>query len=153
MTKIGVIGSGEVCDETWRLAHEVGKEIGKKADLVCGGLGGVMEAASKGCKEADGDTIGIIPSNDKRDANDFIDHVVVTGLGEARNVLVVKSSDVLIAIEGGWGTLSEIAISKKCGKEVIGLGGGFSEQMFDLGFIERSCSPEEAVEMALNCLD
>ena len=120
--QIGVIGAGQCSSEIEKLAEEVGKEIARnKAVLVCGGLGGVMEASARGAKQEGGNTIGILPGVSFEDANPFIDIPIVTGLSHARNVLVVRSSHALIAIEGGYGTLSEIAIALKIGKPVIGL--------------------------------
>jgi uncharacterized protein (TIGR00725 family) len=120
--QIGVIGAGECSPEADKLAFEVGREIARnKAILVCGGLGGVMEASCRGAKQEGGITVGILPGISLSDANPFIDVPIVTGMGHARNVVVVRSSDALIAIEGGYGTLSEIAIALKLGKPVIGL--------------------------------
>ena len=120
--QIGVIGAGQCSSEIEKLAEEVGKEIARnKAVLVCGGLGGVMEASARGAKQEGGNTVGILPGVSFEDANPFIDIPIVTGLSHARNVLVVRSSHALIAIEGGYGTLSEIAIALKIGKPVVGL--------------------------------
>jgi uncharacterized protein (TIGR00725 family) len=91
------------------------------ATLVCGGLGGVMEGACRGAREGGGQTVGILPGQDKAQANRYVDIPIVTDLGQARNVLVVRNSDLLIAISGGYGTLSEISIALKIGKPVIGL--------------------------------
>ena len=91
------------------------------AVVVCGGLGGVMEAACRGAKEVGGHTVGILPGTDRAAANPFVDTVVPTGLGEARNALVVRAADALIAVGGGYGTLSEIAFALKAGKRVVGL--------------------------------
>ena len=119
---IGVIGSGSCSDNTYNLARDVGFEIGKRAwTLVCGGLGGVMEGVSKGCLEANGMTIGLLPGLEKESANPYIRVPIPTGLGEGRNLLVVRASDILIAISGGHGTLSEIALGLKMNKPVIGL--------------------------------
>jgi uncharacterized protein (TIGR00725 family) len=105
------------------LAEQVGAEIaGAGAILICGGLGGVMEAAARGAKRAGGLTVGITPGTDARETNPYIDVPVVTGLGEARNVLIVRSCDAVIAIAGSYGTLSEIAFALKLGVSVIGLG-------------------------------
>jgi uncharacterized protein (TIGR00725 family) len=90
--------------------------------LVCGGLGGVMEAACRGAKGAGGTTIGILPGSERAAANAFVDVAVPTGLGEARNALVVRAADAVIAVGGGYGTLSEIALALKAGKPVVGLG-------------------------------
>jgi uncharacterized protein (TIGR00725 family) len=90
--------------------------------LVCGGLGGVMQAACRGAKEAGGTTVGILPGSDRDDANSFVDIAVPTGLGEGRNVLVVRAADALVAVGGGYGTLSEIALALRAGKRVVGIG-------------------------------
>ena len=120
--QIGIIGASECSLEIERLAEEVGREIARnKAILVCGGLGGVMEASARGAKQEGGITVGILPGFSFEDANSFIDIPIVTGLNHARNVLVVRSSHALIAIEGGYGTLSEIAIALKLRKPVVGL--------------------------------
>lgn len=119
---VGVIGAGECTDLTYKTAQNLGFEIGKRGwILVCGGLGGVMEAAAKGCVEAGGMTLGILPGSKRNSANPYIRIAVPTGLGEGRNLLVVRASDVLVSIAGGYGTLSEIALALKAGKTVIGL--------------------------------
>jgi len=107
---IGVIGANFCHKKVAKLAYEVGEEIAKTgAILVCGGLGGVMEAACQGAKESGGMTIGIIPGVKKSDANPYVDIPIVTGLGYARNILVVRNSQAVIALPGKYGTLSEIA--------------------------------------------
>ncbi|EQB63595.1 MAG: hypothetical protein RBG1_1C00001G1174 [candidate division Zixibacteria bacterium RBG-1] len=107
---IGVIGANHCSKQVAKLAYEVGQEIAKTgAILVCGGLGGVMEAACQGAKEQGGTTIGIIPGVKKEEANPYVDFPIVTGLGYARNILVVKNSQAVIALPGKYGTLSEIA--------------------------------------------
>jgi conserved hypothetical protein, DprA/Smf-related, family 1 len=104
------------------LAEEVGREIAKrKGVLICGGLTGVMEGAARGAKKEGGLTIGIIPSESADDANPFIDIPIVTGLRDARNIIVVRSSEAIIAIHGKYGTLSEIAFAFKFKVPVIGL--------------------------------
>lgn len=104
------------------MAEEVGRELAKRgATLVCGGLGGVMEAACKGAKEAGGHTIGILPGDSCADANPYVDIPIVTGMGEMRNVIIIKSVQAAIAIEGEFGTLSEIAHALSTGTPVIGL--------------------------------
>jgi uncharacterized protein (TIGR00725 family) len=120
--QIGVIGGGTCSPEIYAIAQEVGREIAQNGfSLVCGGLGGVMEAACRGAREAGGITIGILPTSDKRDANPYVDFVIPTGLGQARNVLVVHASDALVAVDGETGTLSEIAIALKVGKPIVGI--------------------------------
>jgi uncharacterized protein (TIGR00725 family) len=114
--------------------------------LVCGGLGGVMEAACRGAKEAGGTTVGILPGSDRSDANPHVDVAVSTGLGEARNALVVRAADALIAIGGGYGTLSEVALALRAGKRVVGLG------TWDVEGVEMAGSPEAAVAAVLRDL-
>ena len=121
--RLGVLGPGAATESALALAEEVGAEIARRgAIMVCGGLGGVMEAAARGAKQAGGLTVGILPGFDAREANEFIDVPVATGMGEARNVLVVRSSNAVIAIAGSFGTLSEIALALKMGVPVVGLG-------------------------------
>ncbi|MCX5711112.1 MAG: TIGR00725 family protein [Candidatus Omnitrophica bacterium] len=121
-TVVGVIG-GRVCaPEVERKAQELGMKLTKVADyLACGGLGGVMEAVCSGFKAAGGITIGILPGYDKKDANAYVDIAIPTGLGLARNVLVVKAADVVVALPGEAGTLSEIAYCLQFGIPVISL--------------------------------
>jgi len=119
---IGVIGAGTCNQNIYLTAYEVGKEIGKRGyGLICGGMGGVMEASAKGCQENGGLTIGIIPHKNKEEANPYLDIVIPTGMGIMRNLLIVRSAAVLIAIDGRYGTLSEIAFALQIGKPVIGL--------------------------------
>ena len=119
---IGVIGAGTCPAGTYDIARNLGSEIGKKGwALVCGGLTGVMEGAARGCSEAGGMTVGILPGLDKRSANPYIAVPIPTGLGDGRNLLVVRCSDVLVAVSGGYGTLSEIALALKAQKPVIAL--------------------------------
>lgn len=120
--QISVIGSSEPDSEFLPLAREVGRAIAARgAVLICGGLGGVMEAAARGAKEKGGLTIGILPDYSKQSANPYIDIAVPTGLGHARNVLVVAAGDLIVALPGSHGTRSEIAIALKMGKPVIGV--------------------------------
>ena len=119
---ISVIGGEQCSKEIYNMAIEVGRRIAKMgAILVTGGRGGVMEAASKGAKMENGITIGILPSNDRQEGNDYLDYKIVTGLGYARNILVVLNGDIIIAIDGHYGTLSEIAYAVEYGKPVYGL--------------------------------
>ena len=143
---IGVIGAGDCSDEICELAEKVGQGIAAAgAVLVCGGMGGVMEAAARGAKKQGGVTIGILPGVEKTHANPHIDFPIVTGLGEGRNLLVVRNSDVLIAFPGKFGTLSEIAFALKLGKPVIGL-----STWNVSGEIIKAGGAQEAVTIALN---
>ena len=136
-----MIGSG---DEPTVAAAEVGRLLAERgAVLVCGGRGGAMEAACRGAKEAGGLTVGILPGSDRSEANPFVDVVVPKGLGEARNALVVGAADVVIAVGGGYGTLSEIALALKAGKRVIGLG------TWEIEGVTAVEGPESAVAAAL----
>jgi uncharacterized protein (TIGR00725 family) len=119
---IAVIGGGKCTPSEALLAEEVGRELAKhKAVLVCGGLGGIMEAACRGASLESGLTMGILPGNDPADANPYVRIPVVTGIGQARNLAVVKSSQAVIAIDGEYGTLSEIAFALSNNIPVIGL--------------------------------
>jgi uncharacterized protein (TIGR00725 family) len=119
---IAVVGAGRCSADVAALAEAVGCELARRgAVLVCGGLGGVMEAACRGAKSAGGLTIGILPGSSRGDANRYVDVPIVTGMGEARNVLVVQSAQAVIAIHGEYGTLSEIAHALKLGIPVVGL--------------------------------
>jgi uncharacterized protein (TIGR00725 family) len=119
---VAVIGDG-VCDAaTAAMAEEVGRRLAEAgATIICGGLGGVMEAACRGAKAAGGQTVGILPGDRADDANPFVDIAIVTGMGEARNLLVVKSAKAVVAVGGRYGTLSEIAFALKLGKPVVGI--------------------------------
>jgi len=119
---VSVIGGHECTDEIEALSFDVGKVIAQSGHiLVCGGLTGVMQHACRGAKSAGGTTIGILPSADKRDANPYVDIVIPTGIGLARNMIVVLSADVVVAIGGSYGTLSEIAYALQFQKRVFGL--------------------------------
>ncbi len=119
---IGVIGGGEVSPKVASIAEEVGKEIARRgAVLVCGGLGGVMEAACRGASGEGGLTIGILPGENRQAANTYVKIPIVTGIGYARNVAVVKSAQAVIAVDGSYGTLTEIAHALQSGIPVIGL--------------------------------
>ena len=141
---IGVIGASKISAEFEKLAWEVGREIAKRGGiLVCGGLGGVMETACRGAKETGGMTIGILPGLNRKEANPYIDIAITTGLLEMRNLIIVRTSDALIAIAKGLGTLSEIAFALKLGKSVIGLGSWNNE----LPLIQAK-TPQQAVAKA-----
>lgn len=122
---IAVIGAGDCGDDdpTALLAEAVGRLVAQAGGvLVCGGLGGVMAAACRGAKSVGGTTVGLLPGSDRRGANEWVDVVLATGLGEARNVLVVRAADAVIAIGGEYGTLSELAFALKIGVPVVGIG-------------------------------
>jgi uncharacterized protein (TIGR00725 family) len=120
---IGVIGGSEVSPPLAKLAEEIGREIAwHGAVLVCGGLAGVMEAACKGASDEGGVTIGILPGDDRNSANPYVNIPIVTGIGYARNVAVVRTSQAVIAIDGSYGTLTEIGYALQAGIPVIGLG-------------------------------
>jgi uncharacterized protein (TIGR00725 family) len=126
------------------VAEEVGRLLARRgAVVVCGGLGGVMEAACRGARSEHGVAVGILPGLDRRAANPHVSVAVATGLGEARNALVVRAADALIAVGGAYGTLSEIALALKAGKRVIGLG------TWEIEGVKRADGPEAAVEAAL----
>jgi uncharacterized protein (TIGR00725 family) len=121
---VAVIGSSrvELGSEAWGLAEEVGRRLAEAGvTVVCGGRGGVMEAASKGAAEAGGTVIGILPGNSIGEANSHCTHVVASDVGHARNLAVVASGEVVIAIDGEWGTLSEIGLARALGRRVVAL--------------------------------
>jgi uncharacterized protein (TIGR00725 family) len=122
---IGVIGASRPSPDSLRMAEAVGRAIAlRSAVLVCGGLGGVMEAAAQGAFEAGGEVLGILPGPDSRSANPYVTLAVPTNMGHARNVIIAHTADVLIAVGGEYGTLSETAIGLKLGKPVFVLPGG-----------------------------
>ena len=119
---IGIVGSGEARPQELALAEEAGAAVAEAgAGLVCGGLGGVMEAACRGARSRGGLTLGLLPGLDRDAANGWVIAAVPTGLGEARNALVVRAADAMVAIGGGWGTLSEIALALRAGLPVVGV--------------------------------
>ena len=119
---IAVIGGQRTEESLLHEAEKIGRLIaGRGAVLVCGGLGGVMEAASRGAKAEGGTTVGILPESDARKANQHIDIPVATGMGAGRNVIIARTADALIAVGGEYGTLSEIAFALQMGKPVVGV--------------------------------
>lgn len=119
---IAVVGGNIATEEIYKKAYQVGKIIAEKNYiLICGGLGGVMEAVSKGAKENNGLTIGILPGKSKTDANPYIDIPIVTAMSNARNAIIARTCDLAIAINGKYGTLSEIAYCLNFGKTVLGI--------------------------------
>lgn len=121
--KIGIIGGAKPPPKFREVAYQVGRMVAEKgAILVCGGLSGTMEAAAKGARDHNGLTIGILPGYSPRDANPYIEIPIATGLGYSRNSLVAMNSDILVAVDGEYGTLSEIAYGCIYGKKIIGIG-------------------------------
>jgi uncharacterized protein (TIGR00725 family) len=145
---VAVVGSGTARGDLYEQALEVGKLVAERgATVVCGGLSGVMEAAARGATEAGGTAIGILPDEDRGRANPYLTYSVATGAGQARNLAVVCSGDVVVAVGGEYGTLSEIGLARKVGRPVVVLEG------WDLGehVIARS-SPQDAVEASFGLL-
>ncbi|HTY45233.1 MAG TPA: TIGR00725 family protein [Patescibacteria group bacterium] len=136
---VAVIGGRKCTQDVEQLAHDLGKKLVKVVDiLVCGGLGGVMVAVCQGFKAAGGLTIGILPSYDKKDANPYVDIAIPTGMGLARNVLVVKSAEVVVALPGEAGTLSEIAYCLQFGIPVISLNSWDIPGVIKVGTLEEA---------------
>ena len=152
--RIAVCGAGRCDEPTAEVARQVGRLLAASgALLLCGGLGGVMAAACRGAHEAGGLTIGLLPGSDPDEANPDVDVPIATGMGQARNVVLVLSAEAVIAVGGEAGTLSEIALALKAGRPVIGLGtwrltrsDGTPESR-----VRYASTPEEAVRLALGC--
>jgi uncharacterized protein (TIGR00725 family) len=141
--QVAVVGSGV---EHEARAEEVGRLLAERGcTVVCGGHGEVMAAAARGAKSAGGTTIGILPGERRADANEWVDHVIVTGIGHARNLAVVASGEAVIAVGGEWGTLAEIGFARTLGRPVVIL-----EPGWEIDGVERAASPAEAVERALS---
>jgi len=140
---IAVIGGRECNDTQYQIAREVGRLIAEKgAVLVCGGRTGIMEAVCRGAAEAGGITVGILPGGDSRDANEWVTVPIATGIGLARNAIIIRSASAAIAISGSYGTLSEIAYCKQFGVPVVGI------QSWDIQGILNVDTPEEAIRQA-----
>lgn len=143
--QVAVIGSGA---ENEARAEEVGRLLAKRGCVVVtGGLGEVMAAAARGAKSAGGTTIGILPGESRRDANEWSDYAVVTGIGHARNLAVVASGDAVIAVGGSWGTLAEIGFASRLGRPTVVL-----EPGWEIAGVARAATPEQAVDRALRDL-
>jgi uncharacterized protein (TIGR00725 family) len=148
--QVAVVGAGAGGADPERAAEEVGRLLAEAgARVVCGGLGGVMEAVARGAAGAGGDVIGIVPTASAGDANEFVTHPVATGIGQARNLAVVASADAVIAIGGAWGTLSEIALARRLGRSVVGLGTWEVRSPTGEDGIEVADEPAAAVRLAL----
>ena len=145
---VAVVGSGTATGELYEQAWEVGRLVAERGGtVVCGGLSGIMEAAARGAAEAGGTAIGILPDEDRRRANEYLTYSITTGMGHARNLAVVCSGDVVIALNGEYGTLSEIGLARKVGRPVVSL------ESWELpGHVVVASSPEEAVETVFEIL-
>jgi uncharacterized protein (TIGR00725 family) len=152
---ISVIGGKDCAAEEERIAEEVGAELGRRGiTLVCGGLGGVMEAACRGARSAGGTTVGVLPGSSREAANPYVDIPIVTGMGEARNVIVAFSGQAVIAIDGEYGTLSEIAHARRAGIPVVGLNTwSLSNKGKEDDSIIVAASAKEAVEKAVAAIE
>ena len=148
---VAVVGPAACTQEEEGLAAEVGRLLAQAdAAVVCGGLGGVMAAACRGAASSGGLTIGLLPGEDRSEANQWVGVAIPTGLGEARNALVARVADAMIAVGGGFGTLSEIAFALKLGRPVVGIGTwSLSAEGLGPDPILRVAEPEEAVRLVL----
>lgn len=153
-TFIAVIGSSQASAEELKTAEEVGRLIARNGGtLVCGGMGGVMEAACRGAHDEGGLTVGILPGENTQSANEFVQIPIVTGIGYARNVAVVKSAGAVIAVGGSYGTLSEIAYALQSGLPVIGLDTwSIARRGENNCAILNAATPSEAVTKALSMI-
>ena len=148
MPYVAIVGSGEAGPDEQRRAEAVGSALARAgATVVCGGLGGVMAAACRGARAENGLTVGILPGGDRTSANEWVMVAIPTGIGELRNGLVVRAADAVIAIGGGPGTLSEIALALKTGVPVLGL------DTWEIEGVERMSGAEAAVSRALELAD
>lgn len=152
---IAVVGPSAGTPTELALGEAVGRRIAEAGGvLVCGGMGGVMEAAAGGSAAAGGRSVGILPSDSRLDANPYVTVAVATGMGEARNAIVVRTADVVIAVHGEFGTLSEIALALKMGKPVVGLGTWeLARDGEPVDAIVLASDPDEAVAKALQLAD
>lgn len=151
---IAVIGEGSCDEATATQAEEVGRLVaGAGAVLVCGGMGGVMEAACRGARAAGGVTLGILPGLDRAEGNPYLDYSIVTGIGHARNLAVAASGDAVIAVGGRFGTLSEIGLARKAGRPVVVLGGWEIKRDGQAPEgIMHAGTPAEAARLALDAI-
>jgi uncharacterized protein (TIGR00725 family) len=148
--RVSVIGGSTVTDAEYELARQAGERLAEQGhELVCGGLGGVMEAACRGAAGAGGHTIGILPGADRAAANEYVETALATGMGNARNTLVVLNGDAAIAVDGHTGTLSEIALARDYGRPVAGLD---THDIEDLG-VAAVETPAEAIAYVENAVE
>ena len=148
---IGVIGGAQTTPEMLVQAEAVGRELALRGvTLICGGLGGVMEAACRGAQQAGGTTIGVLPGEDRDEANPYVTLPIVTGVGRARNVIIVLTAEALIAVDGGYGTLSELGFALQFARPVVGIGTWhFGNGTDDDASIVRCDNAVEAVDKAI----
>jgi uncharacterized protein (TIGR00725 family) len=145
--RVSVIGGGVIDEATAATAREVGRRLGERGHtVVCGGLGGVMEAVCAGARETEGETIGIVPGPDREAANEYVDTAIATGLGNARNVLVTLNGDAAIAIDGSTGTLSEIGHALDFGRPVAGID---THEIEGVATVESAAAAVDHVESAV----
>ncbi len=147
--QIAIIGRGQCSRDEAKIVAETAKLLAENGcRIICGGLGGTMEAAARGAKEGGGETVGIIPGKDNSSASPYIDVVISSGMGEARNMLIVRSADIVIAFPGKYGTLSEIAFALVENKPIISLGS------WDIApEIIKATSPQEVVKIAMEIIN
>jgi len=151
---VSVIGGGECDAEACDAAYEVGRLLGAAGHVVvCGGLGGVMDAAARGARDAGGVSIGILPGPDRASASPALTYSFPTDMGHARNTLVARAGDAVIAVGGGYGTLSEIALALKMGKPVVCLKSWDVNEVSPAPAVEVASTPGEAVEIAIGAAD
>ena len=150
-TYVAVCGPGEASQAEVARAEEVGRLLAEAgAIVVCGGLAGVMDAAAKGAESAGGIAVGLLPKEERAGASEHLTVALPLGMGEARNALLVRSADAVIAIGGGWGTLSEIALAMKMGRRVVALDSwDLGDRPTADGRILRASSAQDAVRLAL----
>jgi uncharacterized protein (TIGR00725 family) len=138
---VAVVGPGDASPQELQAAEDVGAGLAaRRAVIVTGGLGGVMEAACRGARSRRGRTVGILPGEDRAAANGWVEIAIATGLGELRNGLVVRAADGIVAVGGGHGTLSEVALALKLGRPVVGLG------TWEVHGVDHVSTPEEAID-------
>jgi uncharacterized protein (TIGR00725 family) len=144
---VAVVGPSEATPEEIARAEEVGRQLAARgAVVVCGGLGGVMEAVARGASSAGGTVLGILPGTDRSDANEHVTVAIATGMGEMRNPLVVRAADAVVAVGGAYGTLSEIAFALRTGVPVVGIGTWKLDDVID------APDPDVAVNLVLELI-